>query len=293
MHVKRFETNPLITTKSSDSIGDNVNGPSVVRVGDFLDDSLGEYYMYFAHHGGEFIRLAYADDPRGPWTIHKPGTLQLEETRFGAHIASPDVHLDREEGWIRMYFHGCCGPFEHPASEMPQVTDVATSVDGLDFEVRGETLGNSYFRAWQYEGINYAVANDGHLYRGADPLARFERLQELFPNNRHFAVRFLDDDLQVFLTRRGDRPERVMVATIDLSRPVERWRADPHPPKTILSPERDYEGSDRPLETSEAGPVHERVRQLRDPDILEDGDETYLFYAIAGERGIAGATIHD
>jgi len=290
--VDRFDGNPLVTPDSDDRIGTNINGPSVVRAPDWLDDPLGRYYLYFAHHGGQYIRLACADDLRGPWEVYTPGTLDRSETRFDGHIASPDVHVDDDAERFRLYFHGCCGPYAHPAGSFDQVTDVATSSDGVEFTVRAETLGNSYFRVWEHEGTCYALANDGHLYRGTDPLAPFERLQQLFPRNRHFAVRSpTPGTLQVFLTRRGDRPERVQVAVVDLDRPAEEWRADPHPPETVLWPAREHEGGDLPLSTSEEGPVDRRVRALRDPAVFEEGGRTYLFYAAAGERAIAGGRL--
>jgi hypothetical protein len=290
--VERFAENPLLTPESHDRIGTNLNGPSVVRAPEWLDDPLGRYYMYFAHHGGEYVRLAYADDLRGPWEVHPPGTLGLGETRFDDHIASPDAHVDRDAERIRLYVHGCCGPFEHAAGAFDQATDVATSPDGIDFAVRGEPLGNSYFRVWEYDDAYYALANDGHLYRSTDPLAPFERRQELFPRNRHFAVDFLDaDTLRVFLTRRGDRPERIQVAIVDLEPPHDEWRADPHPPETVLWPDRGYEGGELPLSTSAAGAAADPERALRDPAVFEADGRRYLFYAVAGERGIAGAEL--
>jgi len=290
--VERFEENPLVTPAADERIGTNINGPSVVRVPDWVDDPLGEYYLYFAHHKGEYIRLAYADELRGPWSVYSPGTLHVDSTKFDEHIASPDVHVDHDAERFQLYYHGCCGPFSHRDGEFNQVTDVATSTDGIEFTALDETLGNSYFRVWEYGGEHYALANDGHLYRGGEPLSPFTREHELFPRNRHFAVRFPDaDTLQVFMTRRGDRPERVQVAVIDLRPPVEQWRADPHPPETVLWPDREYEGRDRPLASSENGPVHERVRSLRDPAVFEEDGRAYLFYAVAGERGIAGAEL--
>lgn len=289
----RFADNPLLTPASGD-IGENINGPSVVRAPDWVTDPLGRYYMYFAHHSGESIRLAFADDLRGPWEVHPPGVLSLDETRFDGHVASPDVHVDDDDQRVRLYFHGIGsgGPYDHPDGEFAQVTDAATSADGREFAVRARTLGTSYFRVFEDGGRYYAVGNDGHLYRGDDPLAPFERRQELFPRNRHFAVRRLDGDrIQLFLTRRGDRPERVMVATVDLGPPDEEWRADPHPPETVLWPARGYEGGDCPLRASESGSVHGPVRALRDPAVFEEAGRTYLFYAVAGERGVAGAKL--
>lgn len=303
MEIERFPENPLVTPETDDSIGTNVNGPSVIRAPEWLPDRLGEYYLYFAGHHGSYVRLAYADDLRGPWTVHPPGTLHIGETMFDGsgtydyggnvsseHVASPDVHVDDREERLRMYYHGCCGPFEVGGLELPQVTCVATSTDGIAFDSRDEPLGNSYFRVFEHGGAHYAIANDGYLYRSPDPLTGWGREGELYPRNRHFAVRFSDPDtLQVFLTRRGDRPERIMVSTMDLDSHYSDW--EPTEPETVLEPERDYEGANEPLEESEAGAALEPVRQLRDPAIYEEDGRTYLFYAVAGERGIAGAEI--
>lgn len=290
--LRRFEENPLITPSSDEQIGVNINGPSLIQAPDWLNNPLGEYYMYFAHHHGEYIRLAYADRPNGDWTVYSPGTLDLDDTPFDSHLASPDIHIDEKREQIIMYFHGCCGEFNHSGGVFNQVTDVATSNDGINFETQGKILGNSYFRVWKHGSKYYAIANDGHLYCGDDRFRPFKRKQELFSQNRHFAIRFIGNDLlQVFLTRRGDRPERIMVSVIDLSLPDEKWHADPHPPKTILWPSRDYEGGNQPLVVSERGSIDKPVRALRDPAILKTTDSAYLFYAIAGERGIAGAEI--
>ena len=86
----------------------NINGPSLVRVPEWVENPLGKYYLYFAHHRGAYIRLAYADAIEGPYTIHRPGVLHRDNTVFreGDHIASPDVHIDAENRRFFMYFHG-------------------------------------------------------------------------------------------------------------------------------------------------------------------------------------------
>jgi hypothetical protein len=107
MRVTRFPTNPLITPATCATLGDNINGPSVIRVPDWLPNPFGRYYLYFANHQGRQIRLSYADDLQGPWRIYAPGTLQLQHApAFRGHIASPDVHVDHHHRQIRLYFHG-------------------------------------------------------------------------------------------------------------------------------------------------------------------------------------------
>jgi hypothetical protein len=60
----------------------NVNGPSLIRVPSWVENPLGRYYLYFAHHKGETIRLAYADRLEGPWSVYAPGVLELDESGF-------------------------------------------------------------------------------------------------------------------------------------------------------------------------------------------------------------------
>jgi hypothetical protein len=44
----RFPENPLLTLKSSPTIGDNINGPSVIQVPDWVPSKLGTYYIKLA-----------------------------------------------------------------------------------------------------------------------------------------------------------------------------------------------------------------------------------------------------
>src|SRR5688500_1273924 len=80
VRVTRFATNPLVTVKSSATLGGNVNGPTVIRVPSWVQKPLGRYYMYFANHRDVFIRLAYADDVKGPWKIHEPGVWHVRDS---------------------------------------------------------------------------------------------------------------------------------------------------------------------------------------------------------------------
>ncbi len=110
MHVARLKGNPIIRPEMDSRMGDNINGPSLIRAPEWLPGRLGRYYLYFAHHQGQYIRLAYADALEGPWRIYEPGTLTLEQSIFGRHVASPDVHVDDEARQIRMYYHGSADP---------------------------------------------------------------------------------------------------------------------------------------------------------------------------------------
>ena len=90
LSVQRLSDGPIIETAMSPRLTalakeqgyNNVNGPSLIRVPDWLENPLGNYYLYFSHHKGDFIRLAYADTVEGPWSIYEPGALALKNSGF-------------------------------------------------------------------------------------------------------------------------------------------------------------------------------------------------------------------
>ena len=86
MQVQRLLDQPIISPELHSSIGVNIQVPSAIRTPEWVEDRLGDYYLYFADHKGRYIRLAYADHLTGPWRIHPPGSLQL------ASIASSGRH---------------------------------------------------------------------------------------------------------------------------------------------------------------------------------------------------------
>ena len=160
--AQRIGDAPIIRPHMDKRMGDNVNGPSLIRVPDWLPNPLGKYYLYFAHHDGQYIRLAYADDLRGPWQTVESGVLPLADSLFRGHIASPDVIVDSETKTLRLYYHGADEP---TANNAPQVTRVATSRDGINFQAHAEVLGQPYMRVFRYQDWHYAIAMPGILYR--------------------------------------------------------------------------------------------------------------------------------
>ena len=283
MKFKRFDSNPIIHLSMSPSLGGNVNGPSLIGVPSWLSDPLGKYYLYFAHHAGSFIRLAYSDHLEGPWSIYEPGTLHLDQSHCYNHVASPDVHVDDEKREIRMYYHGV-------VPDRVQRSKVAVSADGLNFQASPESLGEPYFRVFQWNGCHYAVGMPGVFLRSKDGLTNFERGPTLFPDNmRHTALDVEGDTLKVYYTNAGDSPERIFLSTLALNEDWSKWKASE--PVLVLEPETEYEGAELPAAPSSRGLVMKKVRQLRDPAIFKEGSNTYLLYSVAGEQGIAIARL--
>ena len=139
--VTRLGHGPIIESGIHPSIGKNIQGPSLIKVPEWVTEPLGKYYLYFADHKGLYIRLAYADNLLGPWKIHEAGSLHIKDSFFAPtrpaisearltklvatriasgvrvshdyakeltepHIASPDVHVDNTNQKIVMYYHG-------------------------------------------------------------------------------------------------------------------------------------------------------------------------------------------
>jgi hypothetical protein len=281
MHIQRLFDYPIITPDLDDSIGKNINGPSIIKVPDWVADPLGQYYLYFAHHQGTYIRLAYADQLSGPWRIYKPGVLHLGKAFANSHIASPDVHINAKNKEIRMYYHGCCMP-----TRPKQVTRLAISGNGLNFVANPEILGSSYWRAFSWKDYWYILEMPGVIRRSKTGLSEFDRGPQLFtPNMRHAAVYKYGDTLIVFYSNAHDCPECILWSQINLTKDWLSWEASP--PRVLLTPETSYEGCDCKMEASQRGAIHQRVHQLRDPCIFEDAGKLYLLYTVAGESGIA------
>ncbi|MEM7133765.1 MAG: hypothetical protein AAF702_46145 [Chloroflexota bacterium] len=301
MNITRLLNKPIITPELDSRMGTNINGPSLIRVPEWLPNPLGRYYLYFAHHQGTYIRLAYADEVTGPWTVYSPGTLQLEETPCYEHIASPDVHIDEVNQRLIIYYHGPYLKKEEiahdPLSQRHRMTGgqrsfVATSTDGIHFESGDEVLGSSYFRVFSWQGMTYALGMPGIFFRSADGFTNFEEGPTLWDETmRHSALLLRDNNLTVFYSEREACPEHILTVDIQLKPDWMAWsRSEPTP---VLDPEREYEGGNLPAEPSKAGAINEPVRQLRDPCVFEDEGRVYLLYAVAGERGIGLAEVKE
>src|SRR5439155_7267617 len=196
--------------------------------------------LYFGHHRGHYIRLAYADRLVGPWQTFEPGVLDLADSYFEHHIASPDVHVDEERRQFRLYFHGRLGEQDRQAHSGlgGQATRVALSDDGLTFTTYPQVLGAPYFRVLRWGGWRYAIGMPGIFYRSRDGLRDFEEGSNLFrdvvSDMRHAAFKLDGDVLSVFYTNRGDCPERILLSTIRLTPAWGEWRASP--PAVVLEP---------------------------------------------------------
>jgi hypothetical protein len=293
VEVVRFPNNPIIRPEMlAGRDGENINGPSLIRVPAWLPNPLGKYYLYFAHHEGKYIRLAYADDLKGPWKIYESGVLRLEDAPgCKGHIASPEAVVDEERKEMRLYFHG-------PArAGGGQKTFLGVSGDGLHFKASGKVLGIFYWRVFRHDGWWFGMAKGGLLYRSRDGISNFEEGPDPFPGSdlrgkefntpgvRHVGLQREGDRLWIYYTNIGDAPERIFRCHLELTGDWKAWRTSE--PEEVLRPEREWEGAKLPLKKSAAGPVKRPENALRDPTVFVEEGRVYLLYSVAGERGIA------
>jgi hypothetical protein len=182
-----IDVNAVTFNQNGTTEGQKTNGPSLMKIPDWIApadraDPNAVYYLYFAHHQGNYIRMAWSVDLEGPYHLYNVGTgvpldergvLSLDpndELHIGngiiiwKHIASPDVHIDELNQRIIMYFHS---PNNGGGG---QRSFVATSPFGLDFNGRVEPVafGNSYFRVFSAYGDLYAISNGAKMYKALD-----------------------------------------------------------------------------------------------------------------------------
>lgn len=299
--IQRIGNGPIIHQGMDPSLGDNINGPSLVRIPETMPRRLGRYYLYFAHHKGKFIRLAWADELEGPWTVHKPGVLPLSDTPLAQtrpdvpqpdwavalnsdglypHLASPDVRI-LPDGTFEMYFHGLADSGE-------QVSYRAVSGDGLRWDVQGPPIDETYMRVLKWQGETYAMARCSRLMRLGRAGWEFGPVA-IAPEVRHVAVLRRDDRLHVLFTRIGDAPEHILHAGIDLQGDWKTWCAitDPVP---VLFPELDWEGASEPAQPSVIG-AEGFSNALRDPCLFEEDGQVWMIYAGGGEHVLGLAKI--
>lgn len=300
--------------------GESVNGPSLIRVPDWVPNRLGRFYLYFAHHNGKYIRFAYADDLAGPWTLKEGGLLPVDgQQALRGHIASPEAVVDEETKQIYLFTHGT-----PRTGDGPQVTTVAVSSDGLDFRDLGTVVGPAYLRVFRHDDTWYALTGSGVVRKAArlgdpfEPVATIigkDILDALDPwlrgepdavpadkrpatGDGRYGIRHVGTDvhrgrLYVYFSCLSHRPERIIATVVDLKGPAETWRA--RGTIEVLQPERAWEGADLPLAYSKGGSTikygYNRVRELRDPGVYRDGNDAWLLYSAAGEYGIGLAKL--
>ncbi len=191
--VRLNDGQPIISAENFKDVtsddGHSINGPSMIRIPDWIAeedrlDPSAKYYLYFGDHSGSYIRLAWAADITGPYTLYNAdndGVLGLSavntvfknasNTINSDHISSPDVMV--EDGRIIMFFHikkksnfSATDSTDSWFDTGSQQTVCAVSTDGLNFTTQPKLIGNAYFRSFKHNNNWYAFTNYGPIWKG-------------------------------------------------------------------------------------------------------------------------------
>ena len=318
----RVPQNPLVMLESSKTLGDNINGPAVIRVPAWIEHPLGRYYLYFAHHKGDHIRLAYADAVTGPWKVYEPGVLNVKDTLFYrpqpdpkespeslyTHVASPEVVVDDSKRRLIMYVHGMFTDGEawpeEPAAALKwmkdggyaQYTQTTVSTDGLHFSPQlGITEKSSYIRVFPWQGSYYSMGRLGVLGKASNLAGTFEMGPSVFAGGkyagkvRHVGLLLKGETLYVFFSVIGDAPEHIQLSTVTLKGDWHEWKASEA--RDVLTVQEKWECSGLAVVASKAGESDGPEHALRDPFVFEENGRATLFYSYCGEQGLAAADV--
>ncbi len=193
-----------------------------------------------------------------------------------------------------------------------------TSEDGVSWKHEESALQKPPYLLWDLFHLSNPVLNarDGHYYalarivreEGSVVLCRspsiegpYEQGPRLGRSIRNFHLFDVGDgEMYVLFSMTGDRPERILLGSVD--RPASSanwtdWKLLPGP--RILRPEYWYEHGNAEVTTSKPGLAESRHR-VSDPRILLDERDSsdnatrisgLIFYSVQGERGIAAARV--
>ena len=339
LNVKRLNNgDPIISRHLFEQINankfesTNINGPSLIKVPQWLKDEGriidkdANYYLYFAHHRGGYIRLAWANKIEGPYhlfdkrqTTGKRGVFDLgksnklfltEQAYLVNHVASPEVLIDDQRRMIKLFFHA---PYVS-GNKKGGKTFMAISEDGLDFNqiatdpthylgIHPIPLEGTYLRIFNFNEQIFAISRGGHLFRAKNKPEMYNSMIDswemrptpIIPYNkkspymRHAAVLLCSNELWIFYSRIGDKPERILLSRVKVDTDWLRWKAS-LPPQEVLRPEMKWEGVDYKIKSSKKG-VSVKEQALRDPFIYVEDGNFYMLYSGSGEEAIGLAQL--
>ncbi|MBK1791330.1 PKD domain-containing protein [Persicirhabdus sediminis] len=191
--------------------GYNINGPSLIRVPSWLADDekadpTAEYYLYFAGHYGRSIRMAWAANIEGPYTLFNneagdddgyPGygvldvnsniDLVDDNQLKASDCASPDVIVDEENEQLLLFFHVNSSTGDESAlgnnyfNTGGQTSWVATSRTGLNFNGGDDVESDTYGDGEPGHGIKAQRLANAYMRVFTDPNGHYHAFTNYGP----------------------------------------------------------------------------------------------------------------
>lgn len=291
--------------------GSNINGPCLIQLPADHPAYLAPYQLYFAHHNGDHIRVAAADNLAGPWQLVPEAAITLASVSglLHDHIASPDLALIDGELWL--WLHGAIdGPPRMaipPPNSGTQGTVAMRWRDGRFQLVSDSIIAPPYLRWFHYDDAWYGISWGGLLLKAehglyqpltpgpvvSEPLLSLHSgvtASNLSPADRlrvrHVAI---DSDpsglVWVYFSCINDQPEQIYRARLATETDWREWQLVDL--ELVRRPTEPWEGADLPVIVGRQGAIDEAVHALRDPDVVRLDGRCYLLWSVAGEHGLA------
>ena len=260
--------------------------PSVFHAGAYLENPLGEWYLYLAPHDPPAgVTLMYADSLDGPWIEYEANPIIASDWApyyDVSHVSSPDAIWNEEAGEIFLYFHG-----------ENSVTRYASSSDGVNFEYGDVVVSNAM------GGPDVTETSYARVFEHPDPGSGFSY-------GMFYMANFTDNHRRIKLAESADgitwtvRPGTVVEPGTGDSGNVSggnlwEWGDQLY----VIYHNSTGNVMARTIDETltQVGPaellhrssgVGEDVGRVAAPEIIDEGDDVYLFYE-SGDR--LGATI--
>jgi len=286
---------------SNKFIGENINGPALLKVSKYHRKIINyKFLLFFSHHEGDFIRLMGSNSPIGPWIILPIQILKNNiNIDFHDHIASPDVHGNLIKDKIIIFFHS------REIGSRKQLTFKSELKNIFDSEPKVEKTNLPFYaRIFKYKKVFYALTKGGNLFETNDPLflnwvplvnifTGETALDDVYQNSegsiRHVCVIKYKRQLFVFYTLIGDKPEQIWVSKLIINRENRKYEVIGK--TSVLRPVKLYEGWGIVLRKSKSGPALMPENAVRDPFVIKHRNKYLMYYAIQGEFGLAVASL--
>jgi len=341
-HLRRYCLLPTIaatTPVEQQQSTHNVNSPMPIRVKPWMKHPSfrgQSIILYYSSHTKNSISVLGLDASTRQWN-KLDDALSFGNNNPCKSLHSPSVFVNDVEERFYMYIHGhscISNTGKREALSKFQPTLLFISEDGISWKMQTEEWGNKSktkrkaaynYLFWNLFYVTNPIYNtkDGHYYamarkkndssvilcRSTSPRGPYEEGPQLGHGLRHVDIFYHTDGMiYVLFSMIGDRPERILLGSIDTTNTAQSsasnnwkdWKLLPGP--RILEPQYVHEHDDEPLVASEEGPAKTR-HQVNDPRLLldEKGSKSnvnattiisgLLFYTVQGERGIATARI--
>jgi hypothetical protein len=300
--MDEFVTNrlPLFNQENTPvAFGGNFSGCTFFVNPGYLDSRFyNQYVLYFAHHSGNFIRVATSKNIYGDWTFPNLEILKIENfNEIHDHIASPEVFLDQESKTLNLFFHS-----RVPGSREQQ-TFLATSKDGVSFDLKPMiSFLPFYLRVCVHNGGVFGVTKGGNFFShiGSDfsngwryldnidsPGLEFEKFNYFNENGnmRHLHIVSHKETLLVFYTRIGDAPERIYAKSLKVH--PDNSHLEISEEIEVMRPQIAFECQTASITKSQPGLSETFELAFRDPFVFTENELNLLFYSYGGESGIA------